>query len=58
MPIRSNIVNTNIFYYLKGKIAIYVMNFIKLNGMKTFCDVICVSMLVTNQIASFQRIVV
>ena len=24
MPIRSNIVHTNIFHYLKGKIAIYV----------------------------------
>ena len=45
MPIRSNIVNTNIFYYLQGKIAIYVMNFIKLNGMKKFRDVICVSIL-------------
>ena len=29
MPIGSNIVNTNIFYYFKRKIAIYVMNFTK-----------------------------
>ena len=33
MPIRSNIVNTNIFHYFKRKITIYV---IKLNGMKNF----------------------
>ena len=29
VPMRSNIVNTNIFYYFKLKIAIYVTHFTK-----------------------------
>ena len=29
VPMRSNIVNTNIFYYFKLKIAIYVIHFTK-----------------------------
>ena len=29
MPIRSNIVNTNIFHYFKREVAIYVTNFTK-----------------------------
>ena len=29
MPVKSNIVNTNIFPYFKRKIAIYVTNFTK-----------------------------
>ena len=29
MPIRSNMVNTNVFHYFKWKIAMYVVNFTK-----------------------------
>ena len=55
MPIRSNIVNANIFHYFKWKITIYVIKHFVMSSVYLYSNK---RWLTTNQIASFQIIVV